>query len=89
MAHACLVLEDTPDGQIAARATYTGGFDRQSHAHQHLQIVIKMLDQLLEPKGELPPELAHLADGPRAVATPDHVGRSAVAQAVAALTQEG
>ena len=49
MSAAHIVLEDT-DGQIAMKVTFSGaqgqGFDRDSHAHQHAQILIKMMDEL-------------------------------------------
>lgn len=57
MSAATIVLEDV-DGQIACRVTFSsehgGGFDAASHAHQHAQILIGMMDQLCT-KAELPP----------------------------------
>lgn len=44
-----IVLEDV-DGQIAMKVTFSDpnveGFNRDSHAHQHAQILIRMMDEL-------------------------------------------
>lgn len=49
MSVATIVLEDV-DGQIAMKVNFSGaegqGFDRASHAHQHAQILIRMMDEL-------------------------------------------
>lgn len=60
MSTATIVLEDI-DGQIACKLTFSsaekGGYDPKSHAHQHAQILIKLMDQMLENKGPLPAEM--------------------------------
>lgn len=57
MAAATIVFEDA-EGQIACKVTFSsdhgGGFDAASHAHQHAQILIGMMDQLCT-KTEVPP----------------------------------
>lgn len=67
MSTATIVLEDV-DGQIAMKVTFshaTGeGFDKASHAHQHAQILIRMMDELCT-KVEQPaePEPALIVQG--------------------------
>jgi len=51
MSSAFIALEDH-NGEVACKLTFTGGFDPESHAHQHAQILIGLMDKLCERKGE-------------------------------------
>lgn len=58
------------DGQIACDLTFEGGFKPASPAHQHAQILIKMMDELCTK--QQPPEILRLpvvdqADGAKAL----------------------
>ena len=46
------------DGQIACDLTFEGGFKPASPAHQHAQILIKMMDELCTK--QQPPEILRL-----------------------------
>lgn len=48
MSKATITFSDQ-DGAIKADVFYEGGFQKDSHAHQHMQIVLKMMDQIAEP----------------------------------------
>lgn len=52
MAAAQILLEDM-NGSIACKLVFSGGFDPQSHAHQHAQILIGMMDDLCTKQDEL------------------------------------
>jgi len=45
MATAVIVLEDD-NGAVACRATFEGGWDGESHAHQHASLLLKHMDEL-------------------------------------------
>ena len=45
MSQVTITLSDE-DGQIACNAAFIGGFDPKSHAHQHAQILLGMMDDL-------------------------------------------
>lgn len=51
MGVATLTLTDK-DGQIDLMALYEGGFDVSSPAHQHMQDLIGLMDQIAQPVGE-------------------------------------
>lgn len=67
MSTATVTLEDV-NGQIAMKVTFSGdngqGFDKDSHAHQHAQILVRMMDELCT-KVEQPaePEPALIVQG--------------------------
>jgi hypothetical protein len=52
MSAATFVLEDE-NGLVACKVSFSsdkGGFDAESHAHQHAQILIKMMDKICSSK---------------------------------------
>ncbi len=49
MSRATLVFADK-DGALDFSIVFDGGFDPKSPAHQHAQIVLKMLDQMMGEK---------------------------------------
>lgn len=51
MAKVTFILEDH-DGAVACMVHFDQGFQPDSHAHQHGQILIKMMDDLCAPKEE-------------------------------------
>lgn len=51
MTSAIIVLEDH-EGAVACKLTFAGGFDPNSHAHQHAQALIRMMDSICERQGE-------------------------------------
>lgn len=51
MSQAIITLEDE-DGAVACKLTFAGGFDPASHAHQHAQALIRMMDSICERKAE-------------------------------------
>ena len=57
MAEAILMLSDK-DGSIALEVLYEGGFDKASHAHQHMLLLTKSMNTIArkieEPKLEFP-----------------------------------
>lgn len=61
MSAATIVLEDV-DGVVALKVTFGAGFDPTSHAHQHAQILIRMMDQVCQRQGE--PEVVTTEDKP-------------------------
>ena len=55
MATATIVLEDDqqPNGApgVSCKLVFAGGFDKSSHAHQHAQILIGLMDQHMQRAG--------------------------------------
>ena len=45
MGIATIILEDD-NGQVACKATFEGGWNPASHAHQHANLMLKHLDSL-------------------------------------------
>ena len=45
MGMATIVLEDD-NGQVACKATFSGGFDTRSHAHQHANLMLQHMDSI-------------------------------------------
>mgnify|MGYP000518201802 FL=1 len=43
---AAIAMQDTEDGQIALNTCFEGGFNPQSHAHQHAYLLIKIMDSI-------------------------------------------
>lgn len=48
MSTATITFKDEDNGTIRLDAVYEGGFDPQSHAHQHAYMLIKMMDSIAE-----------------------------------------
>lgn len=44
-------LEDV-DGKINFQSVYSGGFDPNSHAHQHARLIEKVMDKLARAEGD-------------------------------------
>lgn len=59
MSRVVITLEDASDA-ISAGVNFQGGFNPLSHAHQHAQILLRMMDELCT-KGEVTPEPAPTA----------------------------
>ncbi len=64
MSRAEIYIEDA-DGAIAVKAVFGSGFNKTSHAHQHAQILLNMLDQLCQRQGE--PEVVAAEEAPKLV----------------------
>lgn len=45
MATAHIILSDD-NGAVACKATFDGGWDGNSHAHQHANLMLKHMDEL-------------------------------------------
>lgn len=58
MAKVTITFSDQPGGTMKADVNFAGGFQKGSMAHQHAQILLKMMDNLAqridEPKDETP-----------------------------------
>ena len=63
MPGAYISIEDTPEGELAVKCGFEGGWNKDSHAHQHAQILLAHLDTLAERRSE--PEVVNL-DGEQA-----------------------
>ena len=52
MSRATLILEDEggDEKQVAMKLIFEGGFDPQSPAHQHSQILVQLMDQMFASK---------------------------------------
>lgn len=63
MSHCSLNFEDSPDGLIDFQAIHTGGFNKDSPAHQLSIQVIKFLDEQAElKKNEQAKRLSEICD---------------------------
>ena len=63
MGTATFILED--DGEsVACKLTFTGGFDRDSRAHQAGQMLVKLMDQQCEQLGPVPEKPEAVIDQP-------------------------
>jgi len=49
MSRATITLDDD-GGMIATELTFAGGFDPASHAHQHANLLIRMMDDICASK---------------------------------------
>ena len=74
MSLAILALSDQ-DGAIKLDLEYDGGFDRDSHAHQHMQLLVKAMDTLAHRIPEIEPALTATAQAAAESALLDAMGR--------------
>lgn len=64
MATATITFEDVPDaeaGTFATRLYFSGGFQPDSHAHQHAQIALKLLAEACRDLGPAPEQVVEEA----------------------------
>lgn len=71
MAEAFIITEDQPDGGVAMKATFTGGWDPSSPAHQAIQIALKHLDSVMTKSAERADTVVEDVNGNLLLKTPD------------------
>lgn len=74
MALAMLALSDR-DGAIAMDVEYVDGFDKTSHAHQHMQLLVKAMDGLAARIPEQEPQAGEISQAAATSAILDARGR--------------
>lgn len=80
MGAAAITFEDDtqPDGTpaVAAKLVFSGGFDKNSHAHQHAKIMLGLLDQHMQRAGaaSIDPAVSAVEHKDAALAVPDAEG---------------
>jgi len=63
MSTATFVLEDE-GGAVAAKLTFTEGFNPQSRAHQAAQMLMKLMDERCQNLGPVPEKPAQVVEQP-------------------------
>ena len=49
---AVIAIQDTEDGQIDMNLVFEGGFTPESHAHQHVNLMLKVFDTMAERRAQ-------------------------------------